>query len=118
VSDDALVRLARRAVMGEGGHGRCDFCLPTEVATVAFPIRPIAGEVTPRPQWWLACDVCSGLVAATCRDELAQRALRLRSGAGLGLLRADAAHLEFIRESHDRFWSARDGEPESLAGLT
>ncbi|MGC2375374.1 MAG: hypothetical protein WA484_16025 [Solirubrobacteraceae bacterium] len=114
---DALARLARRAVMGEGGHGRCDFCLPTEVATVAYPIRPIVGERTPRPQWWLACDVCAALVAATRRDELAQRALQLRSGAGLGL-RADAPHLEFIRKTHDRFWSARDGEPESLEGLT
>jgi hypothetical protein len=117
VSGDALARLARRAVMGEGGHGRCDFCLPACVATVAYPIRPIVGERTPRPRWWLACDVCAALVAATRRDELAQRALELRSEGGLGLLRADAQHLEFIRSSHDGFWSAREGEAESLAGL-
>jgi len=100
--------------MDGGGHSGCDFCLPTCAATIAFPIRPIAGEWTPRPRWWLACEACAALVAGTQRDRLARRALELRSAGGLGL----PPSLEFIRETHDRFWAARDGEPESLAGLT
>jgi hypothetical protein len=116
VSDDGIRRLARLAVMGTG-HGGCDFCLPTEAAAVAYPIRPITDERTPRPRWWLACEECARLVASTRRDDLARRALGLRVQADPYLLPADADHLAFIRKTHDQFWSVRDGEPQSVAGL-
>lgn len=97
------------------GHAGCDFCCPTVPATTAYPIRVIAQEWTSRPHWWLSCEHCMRLVVTTRRDELARHALTVRNNTSRFPLPPDERkHLGWIRDDHDRFWSARDGHPVGL----
>lgn len=111
--------MSRRDDIIGGGHSGCDFCSITKPAASAFPIRPIAGEDTPRPNWWLACGECARLVRPGRREELAHRALNARNevmgpvstAVGLASVRE---LLALIRADHDRFWPARNGNALGL----
>jgi hypothetical protein len=107
----------------------CDFCsLPLSSSAWDFPARDIDyGEPRIGPGMtapiegaigsWLACDGCAELVRRGERDRLAKRSAgRLvrthpEATTSIGGMRSVLA---LVREQHDMFWQAREGDGTRL----
>jgi hypothetical protein len=107
----------------------CEFCSePLRESAWDFPAgdvdygEPRIGPNTPEPVEgavgsWLACDPCARLIRAGSRDKLANRSfqrLKARHPEWVLMAGGRAETLRNIRDAHDRFWSARRGEPTSI----
>lgn len=101
------MRLPEFVVVDDEGHRWCDLCGYPNVAAWVHPTRPLDGEYSIRPFYWLVCEECHRLVRETRRDELAERAVDVH-GDGIGILDRPT-RVVCARARHDDFWAAREG---------
>jgi hypothetical protein len=107
----------------------CDFCSePLREQAWDFPAddvdydEPRIGPNTPEPVEgaigsWLACEACAIQIRSGDRLALAQRSyrrLQARHPEWVQLAGGRTQAIRNIRDTHDRFWSARRGEPTRI----
>jgi hypothetical protein len=117
-------RVPDREFKAKPGEEVCDFCStphPQWVCparghtTGVVPIHLDGGPgqtVVQSPDDWAACDECLSLIVRGDRDGLAERSVKLFPASPLPM----SIKRHAVRQAHDNFWAAREGEPFPISG--